>query len=299
MAESDLEVLDLEIDTSSASRTSVYPVIGKIISDDVLRSWEVIPLITKAWDERTYGGVYITYLEDNLYYFSFDCAASAEQVTRDGPWCIMGHFLCLRHWEAGLNVKEVSLTHVPIWVQLHGLRLDQMTEENARIIGDYIGKFMEMDRCSLNDALKRGFLRIKILLDCYRVIKGGMWVSRKSQTKYFINFKYERLADLCFNCGHFGHWERECKEESIPSHHFGLDLRATEASSWLENKRRMNKQSQIDEQRRRKKRNEMIEEYAPILLGIIAFGPLVGMFICLFIWMTIGLYQLQNDLKKI
>ncbi|CAK9140004.1 unnamed protein product [Ilex paraguariensis] len=54
------------------------------------------------------------------------------------------------------------------------------------------------------------YLRVRILLDVDKALLWGMTVRGTDGTKFIVYFRYERLPNVCYFCGCFGHGERDC-----------------------------------------------------------------------------------------
>ncbi|OMO88682.1 reverse transcriptase [Corchorus capsularis] len=61
----------------------------------------------------------------------------------------------------------------------------------------------------------------------------GFWVPRDSGRRLWAEVKYEKLSDLCFNCGMLGHSNRFCKQPENPDSRYGPNLRAPPARKLL------------------------------------------------------------------
>lgn len=56
-------------------------------------------------------------------------------------------------------------------------------------------------------------MRIKIKVDVRKPLKRKKKISRKNETYFVVQCKYERLGDICFICGMLSHTERFCKKK--------------------------------------------------------------------------------------
>ncbi|RYQ85434.1 hypothetical protein Ahy_B10g104998 [Arachis hypogaea] len=90
----------------------------------------------------------------------------------------------LRLWREGESVFEVDHDFMKFWIQVHGIPLEFMEKETARLIGEMLGVLVEAEEPKTDGVLKKPYLRIR----------------------------YERLPDsYCFNCGILGHEKKSCK----------------------------------------------------------------------------------------
>ncbi|XVF03584.1 hypothetical protein REPUB_Repub05bG0006000 [Reevesia pubescens] len=189
--------------------------VGKIIADRPLSKGGVQGVFKRAWGEwRDFS---VTELCENTYLFTFKKARAAEQILEDGPWSVMGYCICLHRWQPGFTLDELDFSQVAYWVQVHGLSLDQMSPKNAKKVGDQIGRVMEIEDPISSHGIRRGFFRIRVLIDVSKPLPSGFWASRAGKSNIWASFKYEHLADFCHNCGCLGHVEVHCAKDTVMS----------------------------------------------------------------------------------
>lgn len=75
-------------------------------------------------------------------------------------------------------------------------------------IGNVIGKFLKWE--NKGEGKWERYLRLRILVDLEKPLKRGTIIKNKKGTVYKISFKFERLLDLCYNCGRVGHLLKDC-----------------------------------------------------------------------------------------
>ena len=63
--------------------------------------------------------------------------------------------------EERFNLKKISFSHYPLWVQIWGLPFENMTEEIGKDIGSKIGRVLEVDKRAMQ-ADQAKFLRIRV-----------------------------------------------------------------------------------------------------------------------------------------
>ncbi|OMO83790.1 hypothetical protein CCACVL1_11176 [Corchorus capsularis] len=189
--------------------------VGKIIADKPLSKGGVQGVFKRAWGE--YRDFTVTELSENTYLFTFKEARAAEQILEDGPWSVMGYCICLHRWQPGLTLDELDFSQVAYWVQVHGLSLDQMSPKNAKKVGDQIGRVLEIEDPISSHGIRRGFFRIRVLIDVTKPLPSGFWASRPGKSNVWASFKYEHLADFCYNCGCLGHVEGHCVKDTVMS----------------------------------------------------------------------------------
>ncbi|KAL4311334.1 hypothetical protein GQ457_01G007380 [Hibiscus cannabinus] len=189
--------------------------VGKIIADKPLSKGGVQGVFRRVWGE--WRDFTITELSENTYLFTFKEARAAEQILEEGPWSVMGYCICLHRWQPGLTLEELDFLQVAYWVQVHGLSLDQMSPKNAKKVGDQIGRVLEIEDPISSHGIRRGFFRIRVLIDVSKPLPSGFWASRAGKSNIWVSFKYEHLADFCYKCGCIGHVEAHCVKDTVMS----------------------------------------------------------------------------------
>jgi hypothetical protein len=73
--------------------------------------------------------------------------------------------MALQTWSPIATLGELSLKEVPLWIQVHGLPLQNMSIKNAIAIGKGLGKLVKIEENSGAKATFRSFLRLLINID--------------------------------------------------------------------------------------------------------------------------------------
>lgn len=182
--------------------------VGKLFSDRVINKNVIKAIILKAW--RTSKSVQIVGLKENIFLFKFACEGDKKRILELGPWNIEGFPLILKMWHQNLSVEDMDFSSIPIWIQVHNLPIEYMSKENAVEIGALVGEVLEVDFTSNGGICMSKFLRVKVELKVEDPLWSGFFLDRKPQSDLWIQFKYERIADICFKCGRFGHLKARC-----------------------------------------------------------------------------------------
>jgi hypothetical protein len=107
--------------------------------------------------------------------------------------------------------KEVYFSTTSFWVQAHNLPLEYLLKENAKIIGNSMGKFLEVDLVGAENARWGNFLRFKVEVKSTNPLTKGFWLDRAPLEDPWVQLKYKRLSNLCYGCGRLGHMKKDCK----------------------------------------------------------------------------------------
>lgn len=132
-----------------------------------------------------------------------------------GPWYVMNHVVNLQYWIPEASVYELDYARVAFWVQIHGLPLGAMAPRNAAKLMSALGEVLEVEDPMMEGNLLRSFMRVRVYFNVNNPLPTGCWIRRKDLPKLWVFLRYEKLQDLCFNCGILGHEQKDCKREKM------------------------------------------------------------------------------------
>ncbi|KAL7248092.1 hypothetical protein ACSBR2_002906 [Camellia fascicularis] len=114
-----------------------------------------------------------------------------------------------------------------------------MTRRNGHLIAETIGKLVGVEVPIDGLLLARSFLRIRVEVNTSLPLLRGFLLKRQKpdsigKTDLWVEFKYERLSDFCYDCGRIGHDNKSCKfvtREVRKLSGYGPELRTGVASN--------------------------------------------------------------------
>lgn len=201
-----IQLDDEDVDNGGLAHISL---VGKVLSDKSLNRGAVKNILGKAWGDQM--GVKASDLGMNLFLFTFQRKEDMEDVLRKGPWYVMNKLVSLQYWTTQAIMKEIDFSRVQFWVQVHDLPLENLNVRCAEKILQHMGEVVEMEDPVEEGVFIRNFIRARVILNVQNPLSTGCWIPRKNLPKIWVSFKYEKLQDLCFNCGIIGHEQRFCK----------------------------------------------------------------------------------------
>uniref|UniRef100_A0A2N9IAJ4 Uncharacterized protein n=1 Tax=Fagus sylvatica TaxID=28930 RepID=A0A2N9IAJ4_FAGSY len=98
---------------------------------------------------------------ENLFLFTFNEAGDKRRVEVQAPWNIDGFHLILKRVKRNQLPREVDFSTTFFWAQAHNLPLEYLSKENAEIIGNGMGKYIEVDLSGTESSKGGNFLRFK------------------------------------------------------------------------------------------------------------------------------------------
>ncbi|RYR32887.1 hypothetical protein Ahy_A10g047413 [Arachis hypogaea] len=134
-------------------------VVGKLISDKEINFKTCKNALLEMWGNPQ--GVAVTDIGRKKILFSFKDRKKGLQIIQNGPWNVKGNMINLRLWREGESVFEVDHDFMEFWIQVHGIPLEFMEKETARLIGEMLGVLVEAEEPKTDGILKKPYLRIR------------------------------------------------------------------------------------------------------------------------------------------
>jgi 14-3-3 protein epsilon len=155
-------------------------------------------------------GVTIKEARGGTFLFHFAHPLDMDAVLNGGPWTFDNNTLILERVQLGMQIEQIPLFHVNMWVQIHNLPTGLMKETVGRKLANYIGSFVEYDKNN-NTSFWRQHMRVRVKVDVRKPLKKDTKVMNKEGQWCTVNFKYEKLGIFCFVCGIMGLAENKCE----------------------------------------------------------------------------------------
>lgn len=81
----------------------------------------------------------------NIFLFKFFHDLDLQRVLNDGPWTFNQQVLIIKKLNMNEQLKDVNLSELYIWVQVHDVPIGFNSEHVMKSIGNYVGRFLESD----------------------------------------------------------------------------------------------------------------------------------------------------------
>ncbi|OMP06439.1 hypothetical protein COLO4_08125 [Corchorus olitorius] len=195
--------IPLDLAGDDEVKPTQFALIDKIVVDHQLNRKGIMNVLRAIWSPQVLRGV--MEMSHNLYGFYFVDRKNMEMALNQG--------LMLKTWAVTQSVQEINFDEVFFRIQAHNLPLNLQIKSNAIRIGRTIGRLIDVEDPEWNREVGRGFLRCKVAMDFKKPLINGFWTSRADLTRVWVDLKYERLGDFCYNCGLLGHTDRGCEKE--------------------------------------------------------------------------------------
>lgn len=201
---------DVELPLDSGSEVQVdgrvyLCLIGKFLSGKTLNFMAMKSRLSAVW--RPVRGVYIKSYTSNLFLFQFFHSKDLKRVLIGGPWFFDNCPLIYKRLQDGDIPTSVQLFHLNIWVRLFDIPVGYVKEAVAKLLGDYIGSFLEYDAKNAKDVWNN-YMRVRVQIDIRKPLKKHKVIKKRDGSTSKVRFVYERLPSFCFVCGILGHLDR-------------------------------------------------------------------------------------------
>ena len=94
-------------------------------------------LVNKLWGKK--GMPDISTTENGLYFFRFRDLDARDWVMDSGPWHLAGRPFILRAWLPSMDMLNIQLTSIPIWVKFFNIPLEYCTNTSLGYIASVVG----------------------------------------------------------------------------------------------------------------------------------------------------------------
>ncbi|KAJ1383570.1 Zinc knuckle CX2CX4HX4C [Sesbania bispinosa] len=120
-----------------------------------------------------------------MFQFYFDDEGEADRILKGSPWMFQNSWLILKKW----------------------------TQKIGHKIGAFLGEVKEFE---VYENRERGtFVRLLVEINNQKPLITGIPVGSKMDGVTWVDFRYEKLTQFCYQCGCIGHDEDMCKSISF------------------------------------------------------------------------------------
>ena len=172
-----------------------------------------LPLHVKSFVERLWGKHEIPEIsttDNGLYIFRFKDLVARDWVLDNGPWYFVGRPIILRFWKPGMEMLNVQITSLPIWVKFFNIPLEYWTVTSLGYIASVVGIPMHLDTLTENHS-RLSFARICIEVDVNYTFPKSALLDLGNGKYSTIRIEYPWVPQNCAHCKTFDHSQVKCK----------------------------------------------------------------------------------------
>ncbi|POO03231.1 hypothetical protein TorRG33x02_012920 [Trema orientale] len=127
--------------------------------------------------------VLVTELDPGIFLFQFGCAGDQRRVLLGEPWHFSNHPIVLGVPDAMTHISVDSLTKIPFWIQIYRLPFLSKSKALGKMIGEWLGDFLEVDTASLLEGWGP-YMHIRIFLDVSKPLLWGKMLKLPQYLKF-------------------------------------------------------------------------------------------------------------------
>ncbi|XP_062193580.1 uncharacterized protein LOC133896988 [Phragmites australis] len=192
-------------------RPGEWHAVGLALADKPIFVEGIHQTLGKIWCPDK--GMIVKEMGDNIFLFYFNQLCGMKRALEDGPWTAGHSLLVMAAYDARKDIDAMEFTHIPIWIRVGKLPMGMMNRVMGEIIGNEVGKFLDVDVDESGTAAGR-YLRIKVSMDIRVPIMRGVTLEIEDEggDLRWCPLEYEFLPELCYSCGIIGHIDKNCKK---------------------------------------------------------------------------------------
>ena len=164
-------------------------------------------LVNKLWGKKEIPDISMT--DNGLYFFRFRDLDARDWVMEYGPWHLAGRPFILRAWRPGMDMLNIQLSSIPIWVKFYNIPLEYWTNTSLGYIASVVGNPLHLDTLTENQS-KLSFARICIEVGVDCEFPKSILLDLGNGKYSTIRIEYPWAPQCCSNCKLFGHTLAQC-----------------------------------------------------------------------------------------
>ena len=168
----------------------------------------VMSLVERLWGKHEIPEISTT--DNGLYIFRFKDLAARDWVLENGPWYLAGRPIILRFWKPGMEMLNVQITSLPIWVKFFNIPLEYWTATSLGCIASAVGIPLHLDTLTENHS-RLSFARICIEVDVNCTFPKSALLDLGNGNYSTIRIEYPWVPQKCSHCKIFGHSHMKCQ----------------------------------------------------------------------------------------
>ena len=164
--------------------------------------------VERLWGKHELPEIFIT--DNGLYIFRFKDIVARDWVLENGPWYMAGRPIIIRFWKPCMDMLNVQITSLPIWVKFFNIPLEYWTVTSLGYIASVVGIPMHLDTLTENHS-QLSFARICIEVDVNCTFPKSALLDLGNGKYSTIRIEYPWVPQNCTHCKIFGHSHAKCQ----------------------------------------------------------------------------------------
>ena len=185
--------------------TSIPIIAAKFLTKRALNPEAVAATFTPTW--RSKRGFKIKNLGNHIMLFSCDNEIEVDTILANAPWNFDKHLMILQKYDGVSKIKDLDFNNTLFWIQLHGLPVKFMNTMVAETLCKLAGQILKLPNAKTEEC--GSFMQVWVMVDISQPLCCGRMVTLDDNRELCVSFKYKRLPNLCYRCGHLTHNDRD------------------------------------------------------------------------------------------
>jgi hypothetical protein len=194
-----------------SSTLANHSIIRRIITDKPIHISSIQNGLESIWGAPP--GLKIQEMGEKILQIFLDSLADKDRILYGNPWIFRNSWLVVKPWERDRNYTASDFDHVPVWIQLWGLPTHCKTKQMGESIGALIGKVEASELYEYPG--KQLIVKINVAINTKNHILSGIHVGNPTDSTNWIDYRYEKLPQVCFRCGMLGHADKLCSNPAL------------------------------------------------------------------------------------
>ncbi|XP_045802425.1 uncharacterized protein LOC123896011 [Trifolium pratense] len=188
-----------------------HSIIGKIITAKPIHISSIQNGLESIWGSPP--GLKVQELGGKILQFFMNEPADIDRILYGNPWIFRNSWLVVKPWDRETDYHEIDFDHIPVWIQLWGLPTHCKTKQMGASIGELIGKVEASEFYEYPG--KKIIIKIKVAININNPITSGIHVGNPTDGTCWVDYRYEKLPQVCFKCGMIGHADKLCRNQAL------------------------------------------------------------------------------------
>lgn len=180
----------------------------KVVTDRSVMDLPFMGAMTQAWEVDP--NTIIRPVSKNCYLAEFTSTRDLYKVSLGGPWTYRGDVVASSRVASQADLKPGHIGVVNVWVQMHNIPVNSLTEEGILMLAAKIGTTVTPPVEGFVGGSH--FAKVKVTLNISQPLKDLLTLTHPTLGDVLIHCSYEKASRVCRFCGLMGHEIQGCPD---------------------------------------------------------------------------------------
>ena len=185
-------------------------IIAKVIAQKPLNDTSLINSLIRLW--KINPDTKFSPQGSGKFLVTFKSENEMNRILFKGPWIVRNELIVVQKIKGEEDLIGEVVNHVELWMQLHHLPLEQISNNGISQIIEHLGEPISKPINIFVNGYKA--TKIRVLLPLQAPLKDSLSLALPNQKTKMIYLVYEKLPKVCTFCGIIGHEVTSCMDLS-------------------------------------------------------------------------------------